>query len=350
MIIFKNCYINILGVVVLFNSGFATSIFLEQSNELIATKILDEMPNYGLSIRSTNSDLTIALTLDQTFSELYRNQVIPGGLTKIMAEYANQPVLYCTMPSNKIAAVNVQTGGKVDIRVGKDPNFAILVGENLYVLNYTKNASSSGGVSVPGDVSVIDITTQTKVGEDIIVGTNPEYAMLMGTDLYVLNLDTVSIIDTVTNKKRGIDILHLAFDDAFREKGLSVPRLREDSKICRLRSFNSLPIGNNWYTMNLCADTISVTPQGADVLTKLCDDIKVGNGARFTMPNGKYMCVISQGTDTISIIDISNNSKIGKDISVGRYPLSVIWIDENLVVFCVDGAYLINLDSLEKRH
>ena len=38
------------------------------------------------------------------------------------------------------------------------------------------------------------------------------------------------------------------------------------------------------------------------------------------------------------------------NISVGMYPLSVIWIDENLVVFCVDGVYLINFDLLEKRH
>jgi YVTN family beta-propeller protein len=111
--------------------------------------------------------------------------------------------------SHSVSVIDTTTNTRAcaDIGVGSSPIPATLVRTHLYVYN-----RFSGGVSV------IDTTTKTRLGAgkspiytDIQVGRSPAsaaLAFLVGTHLYVVKTrsDRVSVIDTTTNTRVGGDI------------------------------------------------------------------------------------------------------------------------------------------------
>lgn len=87
-----------------------------------------------------------------------------------------------------IDSTNYDIVDTIDLEFGSAPIYSTLVGTDLYVLD----------VNTSGSVYVIDTVTNT-ITIEIPVGVSPLHATLVGTDLYVINMGSVSVISTLTN-------------------------------------------------------------------------------------------------------------------------------------------------------
>ncbi len=253
---------------------------------------------------------------------------IPNELTTIMAEYYDtRPALYVLRSNGEdnngvITIIDIESYKIIaDIEVGKKPAPAVLVGTNLYVLNKRSNS-----------VSVIDTQRHKKI-TDIKVGVNPTKAILVGTNLYVVNYGsaTVSIIDTQTQSKVGDDI--------------------EVGK----KPADAILVGTNLYVVNQYSSTVSIIDTQCHC--KVGKDIFVGQGF-LTNPVllGKNLYVVYQHDDDntdiagagVSVINTESHSKVVYDINIGSFPEKATLIEEKkLAVACRYGLYVINLDKLE---
>src|SRR6476660_5590204 len=77
---------------------------------------------------------------------------------------------------------------------------------------------------------------------------------------------------------------------------------------------------NTLYVVNFKSETISVIDVKNNL--KIGEDIKVGrNPSAIAILYGtNALYVANYGDDTVSVIDVKNNLKIGEDIKVGRNP------------------------------
>jgi len=127
--------------------------------------------------------------------------------------------------NNTLAVVNLEAGSvETEIEVGISPYMVVLVDDKAYVSNWGGRrpgpedftALSSGsevvvdpdtGIAASGTVSIIDLARRETIGE-IEVGLHPSGLATSpdGTRLYVANAnsDSVSVIDTVTDRVIGI--------------------------------------------------------------------------------------------------------------------------------------------------
>ncbi len=274
---------------------------------------------------------------------------VPKDLLPIMAEYEASLRVY-VLSKEMVSCIDLATGSRVDIPVGIYPTSATLVGTNLYVVNTRSNS-----------VSVIDTTTNTRVGGDIEVGREPYSATLVGTHLYVVNTrsHSVSVIDTTTNTRACADIqvgsspisatlvrTHLYVYNRF-SGGVSVIDTTTKTRLGAGRSpiYTDIQVGRSpisasaalaflvgthLYVVKTRSDRVSVIDTTTN--TKVGGDIEVGRKPFFATLSGTSLYILNRDSGSVSVIDTTTNTRVGGDIEVGRDPSSAILVGTYLYV------------------
>lgn len=182
----------------------------------------------------------------------------------------------------KIANAACVDYGGIDIAVGSGES--ILIGTDLYVLTLAS-------------VSVIDITTDTVVQSINIGGQTDSQDLVMalvGTDIYIVNggLDTVVVLDTNTNTVTD----SISVGD--------YPRF-------------PILVGDNLYVTNRLSDTVSVIDTNTNTVT---GTITVGDIPEAITIVGTNLYVLNNGSDNVSIIDTNTNT-VTNTVAVTGGPL-----------------------------
>jgi YVTN family beta-propeller protein len=251
-----------------------------------------------------------------------------------------------------VSVIDETTNTKIgqDIPVEKSP-VAIGVGSEGTV--YVANLGSDS-------ISVIDETTNTKIGQDIPVGKSPVAIGVDGFTVYVANtLDgSVSVINGTTNTKIGQDIPVGKFPNAIgvgSEGTVYVANSLSDSISVINGTTNTkigqdIPVGKSpWaigvdgfrdmvYVANLGSDSISVI--NGTTNTKIGQDIPVKDPTAIGVDEYTDMVYVANSlSDSISVINGTTNTKIGQDIPVGKDPVA-IGVDKD-----THTVYVANSDS-----
>jgi YVTN family beta-propeller protein len=254
----------------------------------------------NLTYALENSELhqkTLYEIAKQTHSE--QNSYIRVGKDPVaiaVDAYANK-IYVANMGDNTVSVIDGTTNTKIgnDIKVGKSPIAVDAYANKIYVANTFDNT-----------VSVIDGTTNTKIGNDIKVGSRPSAIVFyyFTNKIYVANTfdNTVSVIDGTTNTKIGNDI-------------------KVGSRPSAIEAFQ-----NKIYVANTFDNTVSVIDGTTN--TKIGNDIKVGKSPTDLavavddpmVTRHIAIYVSNMGDNTVSVIDGTTNTKIGNDIKVGKSP------------------------------
>ena len=217
-----------------------------------------------------------------------------------VANFDDNTVSVIDTTTNKVIDTNPNTPAVTDpITVGDAPTGIAYdpVHKMIYVSNHGDDLGND-------TVSVIDTTTNKVVGS-IRVGDEPldiAYDDPVNKRMYVTNSgdNTVSVIDTTTNKvvgsvRVGDEPLDIAYD----------------------------PVNKRMYVTNSGDDTVSVIDTTTNkVVGSFTFGVGVGVGP-FDIaydPVNKKMYVTNIGDNTVSVIDTTTNTIVGNPITVGNGP------------------------------
>lgn len=374
----------------------------------IVEKIFDRKENTIKNIIAVSDPDAVHKHLQEFFGQ-YKDQYqakdqepIPPEVRKTMADYTDKQYLYVLVSrynswKTQYTVKVIDTTSKqliTEIEIGAKPEFATLVGTNLYIFHQGDHKSST--------VSVIDTTSKQPVKEIKVGGERPKFVTLVGSNLYVFDyyLRTASIIDTLSNTvKDGIDVginpqkatlvgtnLYVVNYDA---STVSVIDTKDNKikKVIKVGEYpmSTIPVGTNLYVFGntvVIIDTLSNTVKnklnfnvsrpvilvGTSLysLNAKCDtdmntvsvidtisnkkiaDIPVGQYLEEAVALGTNLYVLAAGDEnsTVAVIDTKSNTKIA-DLPVGKFPREATIVDGNLAVVCRDGIYLIHPDKLQ---
>lgn len=298
--------------------------------------------NYGLQgedsisvIRLKNN--TIKTTIfDNSFNQPYTVTISPDG-TRAYVTNSN---------STTITIINTKTNAVIGIIDGFDGPSGMAItsdGTTAYVNNYGGPEGVGSGNAVT--VRVVDLTTNTIVGDPIIVGLAPAALAITpnGKFVYVINYvdgnpatGTMSVIRTSDNMV--IDLI----------KGFSGPfaiAITPDGKYAYVTNFGSNnfePIGTTVSIVKLKNNTIvktidlGIQPAGV-AITPNSDFAYVSNYN--TLYAGPQFTDLTAGQGTVNIIDVKKKKLVPVTIPVDQSP--------GAIAISPDGkhAYVTNFTS-----
>ena len=215
--------------------------------------------------------------------------------------------------SNTVSVINTTTNAVIaTIPVDNSPFFSTLVGTRLYVSNY-------GGDTV----SVINTKTDT-VFTTITVGSNPAALMLVGADLYVNNFGSgsFSIINTVNNTVSAtIAVGSNPFTTTKVGSKLYINNLGSDTisvvdtishDVLTIIAVSTSPyysvlVGTKLYVADYNASNVAVIDTISDTTLT---NIVVGDSPRFETVVGDFLYVVNESTNDVSVIDTTNDNVV----------------------------------------
>ncbi len=219
--------------------------------------------------------------------------------------------------------LSISSYAATSIAVGTTPSSVTLVGTDLYITNLNSDT-----------VSVIDTSLETVTDIIILrVSLNPNSAFLKGTKLYVLNQTSgdVSVLDTTTktivstisvggSPASGIIIGTKLYVNNFSSNNVSVIDTNTDT-VSSTISVGTSPVvstsvGTKLYVVNQDAPSLSIVDTTTDTVTST---IALGTSPSSISIVGTKLYITNQGSDTVSVVN-TNTYTVSSTISVGDNP------------------------------
>ena len=171
---------------------------------------------------------------------------------------------------------------KANISVGTNPSFAVVVGTKLYV----NNAGSA-------NISVIDVAKDTVLAT-INLSSNPTSSVVVGTKIYVMQQgnNIVSVIDSTNNTVSPISV--------------------------GSHPVSATLVNGKLYVNNSTGNTVSVIDTSSNTVTTT---INVGTSPVSSSLVGSKLYVNNSGSNNVSVIDTNLNSLV-TTVTVGTSPIA----------------------------
>jgi len=308
------------------------------------------------------------MKIHSQFSNLFRYSHCIKVLLLIFAFWTGpafaQELVYAYVAnfgSNTVSVIDTTSDTIVKtIPVGRGPTGVALTpdGAFAYVANYND-----------GTVSVINTSSGKVVGNPIQVGNQPLFVTISpnGASVYVTNYvdGSVSVISTATNTVTGPRIsIYDNYDlnpiqVAITPNGEFAYVTAYFSDYIYVISTSSNTVVDYFSIGTEYSSGIAITPDGATAYVtnyygvvypintsnnSVGSSITVGSFNAYTLgiaitPNGEFAYAANNDSDTVAVINTSNNTVVGSPISVGNEPY--------MVAVTPDGSfvYVTNYDS-----
>ncbi len=204
---------------------------------------------------------------------------------------------------------------------------------------------------------IIPQSSDAEVCVDINLGESPQKSFLVGTDLYVVNQGSISIVDTLTNTVT--DEISSSASITYDSELIGTKIFISDSSSNRVFVFNTAtqvlgqitvgttpifltPVGTDLYVSNAISDTVSVINTSTNTVSHT---ISVGDEPQKSTLVGTDLYVSNYNADTVSVIDTVSKT-VTDTISVGNSPGNLIQVGSSLYVLNEDIDNLFTPDTL----